>query len=509
MKIGWNLPLLRYFDEPVCTDLMRQRDRWRGADKQPTMIGARAFTYLPAWPDMTRYVVEWDGKGTLSLGMRARVVENVKGRMVVECAQQSAAGHNQLKILTSDPSDPVRYVRVYRASDALALKRGDPFTPEFIEKVRLAPGVLRFMDWCRANAMPSFADWPLDPYLDMSWGLEGVPLSVMLGLAARMGSTAWVSLPHDAAGHIPAIRKVCNRYPGLKIVFEDMNEVWNTSFPQGKAVAAQAKASGTTVVVAAARRTARLSKLLAGSRYKLVMGARTSTRDDGVRAYEAAFNDAGGDWKQVEALIITLYFNGLLTSKVDENWAIINRSQTNVALTKIAAEVERDTPLRIANAKAVAKRHGVKLYVYEGNFHLNASSLIRDKANPAQQAIVAFFAKVQEDRGAAMIMRRALEQADRGGVDAFALFTMFSDVSYNGIFGVFRSIRDREGTQSWKGVAHWMEAQPPQHTGVGPDDLPITELEEQLTAALASGEITEQQANALKETLEALRTALG
>lgn len=218
----------------------------------------------PAAPPHARYVVLYDGQGTLSLvGLGgSAVVSEAPGRMVVTAGD---AGGLYLRLTATDPrhaGNPIRNIRIVREDLLPLYEAGLTFDPAFLAKID-AFQVLRFMDWMNTNLLldttgrpVAEADIARAPLLgwkdrarpaDRSWGdaSRGVPVEALVEIANRTGAEPWFNMPVNASddyvrGFATFVRD--HLRPDLRIHVEFSNEVWNWLFPQARYAQARARA---------------------------------------------------------------------------------------------------------------------------------------------------------------------------------------------------------------------------------------------------------------------------
>jgi|SRR5579862_827081 len=184
-----------------------------------------------------RYLVLYDGQGTLSYGFDASLVSHSPGRDVINITQATASGID-LRILATDPKhngNYLRNIRVVKAESAEALARGQLFTPTFLTLLQNFR-VLRFMDWFATNGSP-LSSWESRPLPSNAfWGAaKGVPIETAVQLANTLSADPWLNVPHKADDdYIRRMALLVHAQLGAaqKVYVELSNEVWNGIFPQ-------------------------------------------------------------------------------------------------------------------------------------------------------------------------------------------------------------------------------------------------------------------------------------
>jgi hypothetical protein len=199
-------------------------------------ISALILTDLPAEAAGVagRYVVRYQGEGSLKVEGRATVVEDTPGRVVFDYTPGD--GFVAISLLALDASNPIRDIVVVRAAREKLLADGAQFNPDWLSRIRGVRAV-RFMDWMLTNdsTLAEAKDRPLPE--DYSYARRGVPMEVMVALANELQADAWFNMPHLASDDlVKTMAQIAHDQlaPGLKAQVEYSNEVWNWQFAQAK-----------------------------------------------------------------------------------------------------------------------------------------------------------------------------------------------------------------------------------------------------------------------------------
>ncbi|OYU41224.1 MAG: hypothetical protein CFE33_03980 [Pseudorhodobacter sp. PARRP1] len=199
-------------------------------------ISALILTELPedAAGVAGRYLLTYQGKGTLKLEGRAQVVEEAPGRVVFDYTP--GGGMVSVSLLALDATDPIHDIVVVRASRAQMLADGAIFNPDWLARIRGVKGI-RFMDWMMTNdsTLADPKDRPMPD--DYTYARNGVPAEVMVALANELKADAWFTLPHLASDDlIRTYAQIAHDQldPALHAQVEYSNEVWNWQFAQAR-----------------------------------------------------------------------------------------------------------------------------------------------------------------------------------------------------------------------------------------------------------------------------------
>ncbi len=388
-----------------------------------TGISTLVLTDLPedAGGVAGRYLVTWQGKGTLAIEGLADVVETAEGRIIFDYTP--GPGAVILTITAIDPADPIRRLRLVREDRAAALDAGEVFNPDWLARIEGVRG-LRFMDWMATNDSPLSAatDRPLPT--DYSWARVGVPVEVIVALANRLQAEPWLTLPHAATddlvrAYAAAVRDGLN--PGLRVWVEYSNEVWNPQFGQARWADAMGRdrwGQEATWLQFYGLRAAEVMGVFAaemGGTDRMVRVIATQTGVKGIEeqilmAPLAVAEGLKPPVDSFDAYAVTGYFSGLLGAEhklaAVRGWiaeseaaaraeaaaqgltgteaeAHVAAHRYDLAVQKAAAELQsgatsgqpEDTLQQLLTdtlpwQAAVAAKHGLKLVMYEGGTHV-------------------------------------------------------------------------------------------------------------------------------------------
>ena len=201
-----------------------------------------------------RYIVLYDGRGTLSYGLDATLMSRSPGRDVINVVPSKNG--IDLRITVTDPKhtgDYIRNVRLVTADNEAAIKAGQIFSPMFLQLIQPFRA-LRFMDWFQVNGstLRLWSDRPL-PTQAFFGTRKGVPIEIAVQAANAISADAWLNVPAMADDHY--ITQMAMLVHGLlgntqKVYVEYSNEVWNASFSQYNYAVSQGRALWPTPTLA-------------------------------------------------------------------------------------------------------------------------------------------------------------------------------------------------------------------------------------------------------------------
>ena len=323
-----------------------------------------------------RYTVFYEGKGKITFGGAARVVEERPGKIIIEVDASKGAIFLQLR--ETDPQDYVRNIRVIMPGFEQNFMQ-DPFHPKFIERWK-GVACFRFMDWMETNGS-RIRRWEDRPTLDhATFSERGVALEWMIELCNRQKADAWFCMPHEADDEFVRqfARLVRDRMdPQLKVYVEYSNEVWNGIFPQHRWAGEQGQklGFGEKPWEAAWRYTAfrsvqifRIWEEEFGGLERLVRVLPSQAANPYVSEQILSFRDA---YQHADVLAIAPYISmnirakgEKLSAEVVANWTVeqVLDHVEQQALPQAIRWIERQ--------KEVADRYGLKLVAYEAGQHL-------------------------------------------------------------------------------------------------------------------------------------------
>jgi hypothetical protein len=439
-----------------------------------------------------RYVVRYDGQGTLAYSGAGRRIdaESAPGRDILDVTNKPGDGLT-LRITRIDERDPLRNVRVigpggvcadapfawvadasacagkpFRSLESIAATQ--TFHPAFLGDLR-GFQALRFMKWSAANTS-TIVHWAQRPKLtDPLWsGEAGVPFEAMFELARATGADPWISLPpfvdDDFARQFAALAKR-SLAPGATLWFEYGNEPWNQAPPYSKAgVMFEQKARdawpGATLPAWQQRlnwyamRSVQLCRIVKremgaeASRVRCVANGQAANADVSRTILECPLaKDALGQpcAKGFDALAIAPYFGHGLGDPA--NAATLERwlGEPDGGLGSLFAAIDGLMPKTrawIAASREVADKHRLPLVAYEGGQHLTT--------NLGGRVEALFRAANRDPRMGAAITRLVNDWKAEGG-QLFVAFDYVEPSARGGSWGMKENQRD-DAAPKWQAI---------------------------------------------------------
>lgn len=447
----------------------------------PIFTMAATYWDVPAQFPAGRYIVRYDGEGTLEYGLGAAKDNSRSTTRREVISVDPSNGGILLRITSTDPNNNGNYIRnitVVREGDEQLLSTYT-FSASFLSQ--LYPyQALRFMDWMRTNDS-SNTDWNARSLVtDTRYSSDqGVPAEVMIGLANTTGKAPWFTLPHQAndtyVQSFAALTRASLR-SDLPVYVEYSNEVWNDAFSQGSWVQARGEAawpggaeSGFTKRINYyGRRAAEICDL-----WKAAFSGDTG-RVVCVVASQAANSWTASEalscplWNQgpcvthgISALAIAPYFGDYLGQEDARTEVRSWSSQSDGGLSNLFTELRSGSRLSggpsggalsqsvgwIEENKKVADANGIALATYEGGQHLVG---IGSAGN--DESITTLFTNANRDsRMEDLYSDYLLGWSNRGG----GLFMHFTDITDYSKYGSWGALEKIGQTSSPKYNALW------------------------------------------------------
>jgi len=377
------------------------------------------------------YICRYDGVGELDFHGSASLRSAAPGRAVVSVKPE--AGGVVLRIVRTDPANPVRNIRFFMPG----FESGSAtFHPKFLELLRPFR-VIRFMDWQRMNRDQS-GRWADRTTLESAsqTGPAGVSLERMIELANTTGADPWFCMPHRADDDF--VRKFAQMTrerldPKRRVYVEYSNEVWNGIFPQANYAREEGLRLGLSGNAFQAQlryysqRSVEIFKIwqevFAGSD-RLVRVLSSQSVNPWTARTILEWNDAG---KKADALAIAPYFGGNLGSSAATAGMTVDQ-----ILDVCESDIQSSGSIISANA-AAAREFNVDLISYEGGQHLAAVG-----ANQQNETMTRLFKEANEHPRMKELYRLDAAQWRKSGGGLMVTYCLTSKYGKHGCFGLVR-----------------------------------------------------------------------
>jgi|GEM_PF-2296566 len=427
----------------------------------------KVTTLVPVAPAFNRYVILYEGEGTLQYGGNARrdAAASRPGRDVITTTGSAAM---LLSIASTDPSRTGNYIRNIQVipESLLNTAQTQRFNPDFLESVK-GMETLRFMDWIGTNDSTQ-SNWSDRPQAsDAIYTKDGVPLEVMVDLANQAGVDPWFTIPHAATDDY--VRNFAqyvknNLDPNLKVYVEYSNEVWNGQFEQYRYAQEQGRAlfgsqGGSDFEQNRrfyAKRTTDITRtwdqVFGADKERVigVLGAQAantwtaSTALNYIRSQGWSYEEAG-----IDTIAIAPYFGGYLGSSQHEATLTSWTRDADGGLNKLFQELSRGGVVSngpaggglaaagrwIQSFANLAQQGGLTLTAYEGGQHLvGVNNVVNNNA------ITNLFIAANKDPRMGQLYREYLQGWQTAGGDLFVNFSDVGTASKWGSWGVRDSL---------------------------------------------------------------------
>lgn len=207
----------------------------------PNQIAAAYLLADKGYSPTGRYIVRYEGSGTIEYGLGARKIEESSGpgRDVVDYFDSNQG--MLLRITQTDPHDYLREIRVYRPGTEELGESGEIFHPAFLDNLKYFK-TLRFAEALAVHRYPlglvKTHEPESRPQVDRArWSADagGLPFEIAILLSQRVNANAWVNMPYAVSdAYIRELALVSHALmkESQKILYVEYgNEVWNFSRP--------------------------------------------------------------------------------------------------------------------------------------------------------------------------------------------------------------------------------------------------------------------------------------
>ena len=431
-----------------------------------------------------RYVVLYDGKGTLEYGFDATLVSSLPGRDVINVKAPTSAGID-LRITATDPNhtgDYVRNIRVVKAEEESLLVAGNVFEPSFLSLLQNFH-VLRAMQWLEIDdaggLLTNWADRPVPS--DAGWGgVNGVPIETVLQLCNSVGADCWLNVPHKANNDFitqMAVLAHANLAASQKIYIEFSNEVWNGIYPQFQYATTQGQALWPNAGVSSfnynrnwfGMRTAQMCDIWKSvwgadaSRVVCVLGAQIGNSGTATQALDCPLWTGSGNAPcanhNINAVAVAPYFGTAVAVPVQKSsLAAVEAAQAplfqgiSTGLSQVAKE-------EILDRTSLA-RYNLPLIGYEGGPSMVSSD----------PGVLSLYIAANRDARMDAAFTASFKDWKANGGQIYVVYTDISKPSQYGEFGALESFLDTVSPLSsappkWQAIQNFISGNPCWWTG--------------------------------------------
>ncbi len=386
-----------------------------------------------------RYVLTWQGKGDVRLvDVGIQLVRDGDSRRVYAVAAPSDIGL-RVVIFATDPSDPVREIRVIPPGGSLD---GRVLHPDYARLLGRM-GVVRMMDWGSTNNSDASRWEERAAVADFSWGTpRGVPWAAQIAAANEIGADLWICVPHQATDdYVLRLAELVGESlrQDLRVWVEYSNEVWNGQFEQHHWVAKHLVRNGEAPPRAYGRRAVEVfrafEKALPDARVVNVVAGQTGNPWILDQALDAAFGCGG----EPEVAAVTAYFGSLQT----EELASLRHAHGGAhgpAFALLRSGVSSDLSSLWQKNAEIASSHGVPLVAYEGGQHLAATNVKQRNDG----AFIAWLEKLNEQQAMREVYQHLRETWKSAGGRSIVYYNDLGAWDKFGCWGHLRSAYDLE-----------------------------------------------------------------
>lgn len=393
------------------------------------LVGTRMFENIDGHYPAGQYVVLYEGQGTIvySADARRNAALSSAGRDVLDVTPTAVGITMQLTATDSSHiGDYLRNIRVimpgFEATYATQV-----FHPTYLDRIRKYK-TIRFKDWLETDhssqsswatrTLPSAARY-------VTPGGAGLPIELMMALANRNQSDAWVNMPHMATDdYITQFATLVKATlaSSARVYVEYSNEVWNGSpgFEQSAWVQQQAVSRWTGPESPFTKqmnwhgmRTAQMCDIWRqvwaadSHRVVCVVGAQSGNPFTASQALDCPLWVEGRPCNAhgISAVAIGAYFGVYMGNNTFQPQVQTWTSDPDGGLSKVFQEVTQGGVLtggpaggafgrvrqEVAGHAVIATQRGLYVVAYEGGSHL------QDLSTPQSPAVIALFNQANHD----------------------------------------------------------------------------------------------------------------
>ena len=417
-------------------------------------------TLIPNAPKFDRYVVTYEGEGTLQFPNSKVTRDEAISRPGREVINAPGTDSIDLRIVKSDPNGTGNYIRnIQVVPEPFAdLPASYIFNPDFVANLK-GFETLRFMDWMETNSSTQerWENRPKPEDFTFADG-KGVPVEWMVELANETGANPWFTMPHKATDDY--VRRFAryvkdNLDSRLKAYVEYSNEVWNEQFDQHSYVDWQGRQMSGIGDMPAwlayhAQRSSEIGKIwdsefgLQKNRSIGVLGSSLGSPDvsrqaiDFLKRNGQSLSDTG-----IDRLAVAPYFGGAVGSSANVETLRAWTQEIDGGVSKVFEELNEGGLLahssiggvinrfagELKESADLAKQEGLQLVAYEGGQHLTSYGA------PGDRAIVDLFIKVNSDPRMGQLYQEYFDVWKEQGGDVFVNYNDIGTPSKWGSWG--------------------------------------------------------------------------
>jgi hypothetical protein len=404
------------------------------------------------------YHVAYQGSGEFTIQGGVDILSEKPGELVFK----SRGGDRLLAISESSADDPLRDFRIVPLED-LDTYKAQPFNDRFKESLKEI-SVVRLMDLMFTNSNPIETWSDRTPYTYYSWNAKtnGYPPEALMSLVNHLRAVPWINMPHMADDdyvrrYAEVVYKTLD--PGVPVIIEYSNEVWNDMFPQTRWTREQGCAQPLTR--ASDRGSTECNEYVSGIRYQVWRSLRIQEifrdvfGDESDRVISVIGTQTDVPWRTEQALLAMLekplnpaklgfdaiaiapYFGSYIDNEQSRD-EFVNSSFEQLkafALQIMGGEMQQG----IEDHRKLADRFGMDLVAYEGGQHFLSSHHYHE--DEALQSKIAAF-----NRHAVMgeLYTEYLDRWFKSGGGLFCIFSHVGEPSRWGAWGMIEHLGQTE-----------------------------------------------------------------
>ena len=410
-----------------------------------------------------RYVVLWDGNGSISFPLsNVKVAETAANRIAIDVVDTT--GSLWVAIDRTSASNPVRNLR-FLWPGTEATHASQPFNPVFLAKV--APfSLLRFMDWGATNVSP-IVEWADRSHVaDVTYATTaGVPIEVMIDLANTLHVDPWFCIPHQASDDY--VRRFATLVrdrldPALHPHIEYSNEVWNTGFAQTQWANARSLALGLDSpfgqpAIFYAKRSVEMFKIVqdvwGADRGRIVRVIAGQAVWDNFLTHALAYGDTAAN---ADVMAIAPYFNAPAAGDPAQVATTLTLS-SDLVVDQMLANIRGDIKASMTANAALAAKYKLKLKAYESGAGDSSSYFPADKID----AMTALFMAAHNNPRMRGVYAEYYSQWVAAGGDTMNQYSDVGNWSKWGLWGSLQYVtQDPATAPKYQGLLDFIAAHP-------------------------------------------------